>query len=70
MEVYQGNVNKTALNVIKGVAIAFLSSLILLLIFSAILTYTNVNESVINPVIITITAISIFIGSSIRKYKN
>lgn len=55
--------------IVKGVLIAFLVTLILLVIFSAILTYTNVKEDVINPVIIVITVISILIGSSIVNMK-
>ena len=39
--------------------------MILLFIFSIILTYTNISENFITPVIIVTTAISIFIGSSI-----
>ena len=69
MEVYKGNVSKTFINIIKGVLIALISSLILLIIFSALLTYTNINENVITPVIIVITSISIFIGSSIGNIK-
>ena len=38
-------------------------------LFSIILTYTNITESVIAPVIIIITAISILIGSSIGTIK-
>ena len=53
----------------KGVGIAFLVTIILLFIFSLILTYTNIEENVINPVIIVITAISIFVGSSIGTMK-
>ena len=57
------------LNVLKGVIISFLSTLILLLIFSLILTYSNISENIIAPTIITITAISIFIGSTIANFK-
>ena len=52
-----------------GVIIAFIVTLVLLIVFSAILTYTNIKEEVINPVIIIITAISILIGSSIVNMK-
>lgn len=53
----------------KGVIIAIITSMILLLVFSAILTYSNVPESVSNPVIITITAISILLASQISTRK-
>ena len=57
------------LNIIKGVIISIIFTLIFLFIFSVILTYTNVSEKFINPVIIVVTAISIFIGSSIGNIK-
>ena len=44
-------------------------TLVLLLIFATILTYTETGEETINPVIIIITAISILIGSSIGNIK-
>lgn len=57
--------------ILKGVIIAIISSMVLLLIFSAILTYTTLSESISNPVIITITAVSILLASqlSTRKIK-
>ena len=57
------------INIFKGVGIAFIITIVLLLIFSAILTFTNINENVINPVIITATGISILVGSSIGNKK-
>jgi len=56
-------------NIIKGVIISIIFTLIFLLVFSIILTYTNLSEDFIAPVIIVITAISIFIGSSIGNIK-
>lgn len=53
------------INVLKGAGISLLMTVILLIIFSLLLTYTNIQENVINPVIIMITAVSILIGSSI-----
>ena len=55
--------------IIKGVIISIIFTLIFLFVFSIILTYTSVSESFIAPVIIVITAISIFIGSSIGNIK-
>ena len=55
--------------IIKGVIISIIFTLIFLFIFSIILTYTNISESFIKPTIIVITAISIFIGSSIGNIK-
>lgn len=59
----------TITNIAKGVGIALLTTFILLLIFAAVLTYTQTSESIMNPVIIIITAISILIGSSIGNIK-
>ena len=59
----------TITNIAKGVGIALLTTFILLLIFATILTYTQVNENLTNPVIIIVTAISILIGSSIGNTK-
>lgn len=69
METYQGNTNKTIKNIGKGIGIALLTTMILLLIFSLILTYTNVSESTIEPVIIVITAISILLRKFYWKWK-
>lgn len=57
------------LNILKGVIISIIFTLIFLFTFSLILTYTRVSESFTSPVIIIITAISIFIGSSIGNIK-
>lgn len=56
-------------NIIKGTIISFITTIVFLLIFSIILTYTNISESFITPTIIVITAISIFIGSIISNSK-
>ena len=59
----------TMKNIIKGIGISLLSTMILLLIFSIILSYTDVSESTITPVILVVTAISILFGSSIVNIK-
>ena len=69
MENAQINDNKTIKNIMKGTGIALITTVILLLIFSIILTYTNIQENVINPVIMIITAISILLGSSLGNTK-
>ncbi len=51
--------------VIKGSIFAIILTIVLLLLFALILTYTNISEKTIAPVVIVITAISILIGSSI-----
>ena len=60
---------ETTKNIVKGVGISLLLTVILLIIFSLILTYTNISESTINPVIMIITALSILIGSSLSNTK-
>ena len=69
MENMQVNENKTIINILKGVGISLIATVIMLIIFSIILTYTNIQESAINPVIMIITAISILIGSSFGNTK-
>ncbi len=69
MENLQINENRTIKNIIKGTGIALITTLVLLLIFSIILTYTNIDEKVINPVIMIVTAISILLGSSLGNIK-
>lgn len=69
MDNIQTSENKTIKNIFIGVGISLIITLISLIIFSIILTYTNVQESVINPVIMIITAISILIGSSLVNAK-
>lgn len=56
-------------NIAKGVGIALLTTFILLLIFAGLLTYTQISETMTNPVIIVVTAISILMGSSIGNIK-
>lgn len=61
--------SKNITRVVRGSVIAIFISLILLLIFAMLLTYTNIGENTINPVIIVITGISILIGSGISTLK-
>lgn len=57
------------IRIIKGSITAIVITLILLFIFSIILTYTSIKESTMSPVVIIITAVSILIGSSISTLK-
>ncbi|MCI8641701.1 MAG: TIGR04086 family membrane protein [Clostridia bacterium] len=59
----------TIINLVKGIGISIIVTVILLIIFSVLLAYTNISENVISPVIMVITAISILIGSSIVNIK-
>ena len=55
--------NNMFFKIIKGVGISILFTLICLTIFSALLTYTNLSENLIQPVVISVTGISILAGS-------
>ena len=70
MEMFDNN-KKTTINVLRGIVVAFVFTVIALIIFSSILVYTNLSEDTIKPVIITVTGISILVGSSMgtRKIK-
>lgn len=61
--------NNQIINIVKGVGISLISSLLLLIIFAVVLTFTNISETVVGPVIIILTAISILFGSSISNMK-
>ena len=65
----EGFQNRSFITIIKGTVISLVLTLLLLLVFAIILTYTNVSESMIPAVIIVITAISLLIGSSIANKK-
>lgn len=49
----------------KGLLIAVILTIVLLLIFSILLTYTSIQETTIAPVVVTISGLSILAGSSI-----
>ncbi len=57
------------ISIIKGVVISFLFTIILLTIFAILLVFTDLTESTIKPVIITVTGISILVGSSFGTKK-
>ena len=59
----RSNKNSNFINVARGSIIAITITLACLVIFSVILANTEVAESTINPVIILVTAVSIFVGS-------
>ena len=69
MQNIKSDENSIIKNIFIGVGVSFIFTVIALIIFSVILTYTNVQGNVINPVIMVITAISILIGSSIVNAK-
>ena len=67
MEIFENK--NPIIGIIKGTLISFLVTLIALTVFSVLLVYTDLSEDTIKPVIITVTGISILIGSSIGTRK-
>lgn len=67
----ESEIKKNAIRIIKGSSFAIIISLILLLIFALLLTYTELSETTMTPVVTTIVGISILVGSmaSTRKIK-
>ena len=65
----KSEISKNIIRIIRGSVISIIVSLILLLIFAIILTYTSIQENTINPVIIIISGVSILIGSGISTLK-
>lgn len=63
------NYNSNMFIIIKGIVISFITTLVAIFILSAVLTYSNLSEELISPSIITITALSILIGTSISTIK-
>lgn len=63
------NNSNSIFDILKGTAISIVATLILLIIFSAILTYTSVNESTMPVVIIIVSALSILLSSQLTTAK-
>lgn len=61
------NSGNNLIRILKGSAFAIILTIILLLIYSALLTYTGLNENTIPIFVISITAISILAGSLISS---
>lgn len=57
------------MEILKGVGIALIITVVLLLIFSLIITYTNIPENIIDTTTIIISAISILMASMIITSK-
>ncbi len=51
--------NSSSVKILKGLIISIILTFIFLFIFALVLTYTNTSESIIGPVIIAITGVSI-----------
>lgn len=55
--------------ILKGTLISIIATIVLLMIFAAVLTYSNINENSMPTVIIVVTALCILIGSQITTSK-
>ena len=58
---------KNSIKILKGTIISIILSILFLTIYAVLLSYTSISENTMVPVIITITGISILIGSSISS---
>lgn len=67
----QSEFKQNTIRIIKGSILAILISVILLFIYATILTYTDIQETTMLPVILTVVGISILTGSmiSVRKIR-
>ncbi len=57
------------IRILKGYIVSVIITLALIFIFSVFLTFSNFSENIIEPVVIAITGISIFLGSQIGLIK-
>ncbi len=55
--------------ILKGSLISIIATIVLLMIFATVLTYSNINENSMPTVIIVVTAICILVGSQITTSK-
>lgn len=61
--------NNSFIKILKGSIVSILITIVLLLIFAVLLAYTNMPETIIVPVIIGVSSISILAGSIISSIK-
>ena len=66
-EVAPEGTKSNIIRILKGTGLAIIITLVLLMIYSMLLTYTNINEKTMKVTIIIITAISILIGSFVSS---
>lgn len=70
--IFQGNNDNLKVNIIriiKGSLLSIIVSVIFLIIFAMLLTYTSLSENTITPVILTIVGFSILLGSYLSTKK-
>ena len=61
--------NSIFFKIMNGVGISVVFTIACLTIFSVLLTYTNLSENLIQPVVISVTGISILVGSFLTTRK-
>ncbi len=66
-EIPQDGAKGNLIRILKGTGFAVVMTLVLLLIYSCLLTYTNIKESIMPVVVTTVTALSILVGSFISS---
>lgn len=68
-QLQKSELSQNMIRILKGSITAIILTLMLLFLFAILLTYTNLQENIMTPVVIVITAISILVGSSISTLK-
>ena len=61
--------DRNIVRVVKGSIFAILITAIFLLIYAILLTSTNISENTMTAVVMTVSGVSILIGSSISSFK-
>ena len=68
-EIPQDGARGNIVRILKGSGFAIALTLVLLLIYSCLLTYTSINENTMPAVVIIVSALSILVGSFISSLK-
>jgi len=63
------NKDKNIYSIFKGFLVSLFLSLLFIFLYAVILVNTNIQENTIKPVIMTITGVSVLVGSSISSLK-
>lgn len=63
------NLKTNIIRIIKGSLLSIIVSVIFLIIFAVLLTYTNLSENTITPVVLAIVGLSILMGSYLSTRK-
>ena len=61
--------DKNIVRIVKGSVFAIFITVVFLLIYAILLTSTNIAETTMTAVVITVSGVSILIGSSISSFK-